>query len=178
MGDDLEGLCHISELSDERVERPEQVVSIDQEMDFKILRIENDVQKIGLSARAVGKEDEPEIDTKVYSTEAKGGMASLAELANLKFGRETEEEVKETPKEDKKAKIEEAKTETTETTVEAETVTEVAEETEVVEEKVEVETESETTEEETTSETPEEVVAEVETEVAEEATSEETETEK
>lgn len=178
LGDDLEGLCHISELSDERVERPEQVVSIDQEMDFKILRIENDVQKIGLSARAVGKEDEPEIDTKVYSTEAKGGMASLAELANLKFGRETEEEVKETPKEDKKAKIEEAKTETTETTVEAETVTEVAEETEVVEEKVEVETESETTEEETTSETPEEVVAEVETEVAEEATSEETETEK
>ena len=85
LGDDLEGLCHISELSDERVERPEQVVSLGQEMDFKILRIENDVQKIGLSSRSVGKEDEPIVDTKMYSTEAKGGMASLAELANLKF---------------------------------------------------------------------------------------------
>lgn len=106
LGDDLEGLCHISELSDERVERPEQVVSIGQEMDFKILRIEHDVQKIGLSARAVGKEDEPEVDTKVYSTEAKGGMASLAELANLKFGRDTEEEAKDTPKEEKKSKEE------------------------------------------------------------------------
>ncbi len=92
LADELEGLCHISELSDERVERPEQVVTIGQEMDFKILRIEPDVQKIGLSARAVGKESEPEMDTKVYSTEAKGGMASLGELANLKFGREPEPE--------------------------------------------------------------------------------------
>lgn len=94
LGDDLEGLCHISELSDERVEKPEEIVSLGQEMDFKVLRIENDVQKIGLSARAVGKDDEPIIDTKIYSTEAKGGMASLAELANLRFGRD-EEEVKE-----------------------------------------------------------------------------------
>jgi small subunit ribosomal protein S1 len=85
--EELEGLCHISELSDERVERPEEVVAIGQEMDFKILRIEHEDQRIGLSARAVGKEEEPVVDTKMYSTEAKGGMASLGELANLKFGR-------------------------------------------------------------------------------------------
>ena len=99
LADELEGLCHISELSDERVDRAEDVVQIGQEMDFKILRIENDVQKIGLSHRAVGKEDEPEVDTKVYSTEAKGGMASLGELANLKFGRDADEAtaVKEEP---------------------------------------------------------------------------------
>ena len=84
LGNELEGLCHISELSDERVERPEDIGSIGQEMDFKILRIENDVQKIGLSARAVGKADEPVIDAKNYSTEAKSGMASLGELMNLK----------------------------------------------------------------------------------------------
>jgi small subunit ribosomal protein S1 len=100
LGEDLEGLCHISELSDERVNRAEDVVQLGQEMDFKILRIEPDVQKIGLSHRAVGKEDEPTFDTKVYSTEAKGGMASLGELANLKFGRSEEpklEEPKTTP---------------------------------------------------------------------------------
>ena len=91
LADELEGLCHISELSDERINRAEDVVQIGQEMDFKILRIEPDVQKIGLSHRAVGKEDEQEVDTKVYSTEAKGGMASLGELANLKFGRDAEE---------------------------------------------------------------------------------------
>ncbi len=83
LAEDLEGLCHISELSDERVDDPKKIVEIGQEMDFKILRIEHDVRKIGLSHRAVGKEDEPIIDTKSYSTEAKSGMASLAELAKL-----------------------------------------------------------------------------------------------
>jgi small subunit ribosomal protein S1 len=84
LAEELEGLCHISELSDERIEKPEKVFEIGQEMEFKILRIEPDAQKIGLSARAVGKEDEPVIDTKSYSTEAKSGMASLGELANLR----------------------------------------------------------------------------------------------
>jgi small subunit ribosomal protein S1 len=111
----LEGLCHISELSDERVERPEQVVAMGQEMDFKILRIEHEDQRIGLSARAVGKEEEPVVDTKMYSTEAKGGMASLGELANLKFGRGAAEEAKEEPK-----KEEEAETSVSEQTVPAE----------------------------------------------------------
>ncbi|HEY0429313.1 MAG TPA: 30S ribosomal protein S1 [Pyrinomonadaceae bacterium] len=92
LGNELEGLCHISELSEERVEKPEDVVKLGQEMDFKILRIEHDDQKIGLSARAVGREEAPVIDARAYSTEAKGGMASLGELANLKFGRGSAEE--------------------------------------------------------------------------------------
>jgi small subunit ribosomal protein S1 len=83
LGEGLEGLCHISELSDERVERAEDVVQLGQELDFKILRIENADQKIGLSYRAVGKEDESVVDTRQFSSEAKGGMASLGELANL-----------------------------------------------------------------------------------------------
>jgi small subunit ribosomal protein S1 len=78
----LEGLCHISELSEERVDKPEDVAQIGQEMEFRVLRIENDNKKIGLSARAASS-DEPVVDTKSYSTEAKGGMASLAELGNF-----------------------------------------------------------------------------------------------
>lgn len=82
LGDNLEGLCHISELSDERVERPEQAVQLGQEMEFKILRIDAEAKKIGLSARAAAH-NEPIVDTKSYSTEAGGGMASLGELAGL-----------------------------------------------------------------------------------------------
>ncbi|MEO7539030.1 MAG: S1 RNA-binding domain-containing protein [Pyrinomonadaceae bacterium] len=105
LGEGLEGLCHISELSDERVDRAESVAELGQEMDFKILRIEPADQKIGLSHRAVGKADEPVVDTKMYSTEAKGGMASLGELANLRFGGEEEEApVQEDPEEKKRAK--------------------------------------------------------------------------
>jgi small subunit ribosomal protein S1 len=109
LGEGLEGLCHISELSDERVERVEDAAQLGQEMDFKILRIEAADQKIGLSHRAVGKDDEPVVDTKTYSSEAKGGMASLGELANLKLGTAAEEAPQEeAPKEKKKAKKEAA----------------------------------------------------------------------
>ncbi len=94
LDDNLEGLCHISELSEERVAKPEDVVQLGQEMDFKILRIDVESKKIGLSARAVGK-DEPVVDTKVYSSEVGSGMASLGELADFGLGRsEPEEEQK------------------------------------------------------------------------------------
>ncbi len=87
LDDNLEGLCHISELSEERVEKPEDVVQLGQEMEFKILRIDGESKKIGLSARAVGKDDEPIVDTKVYSSQAGSGMASLGELADFGLGR-------------------------------------------------------------------------------------------
>jgi small subunit ribosomal protein S1 len=109
LGEGLEGLCHISELSDERVESAESVAHLGQEMDFKILRIEQDTQKIGLSHRAIGKDEEPVVDTRVYSTEAKGGMASLGELANLTKAaedpqREMTKEEKEEAKRERKAR--------------------------------------------------------------------------
>lgn len=87
LDDNLEGLCHISELSEERVEKPEDVVQLGQEMEFKILRIDPESKKIGLSARAVGREDEPIVDTKIYSSQAGSGMASLGELADFGLGK-------------------------------------------------------------------------------------------
>src|SRR5690606_34467134 len=108
LGEGLEGLCHISELSDERVESPESVAKLGEDMDFKILRIDAAEQKIGLSHRAVGKDDEPVVDTRSYSSEAKGGMASLAELANINLGTKAEEAPAAKPKKEKKAKAEAA----------------------------------------------------------------------
>jgi small subunit ribosomal protein S1 len=104
LASDLEGLCHISELSDDRIENPEDQFSVGQELDFKILRIEHDVEKIGLSHRAVGKEDEPVMDSRSYSSQAKGGMASLGELANLKFGASEPEAAEESAEEKAAAK--------------------------------------------------------------------------
>jgi small subunit ribosomal protein S1 len=104
LGEGLEGLCHISELSDERVDRPEDVVSLGQEADFRILRIENVDQKIGLSYRAVGKDDEPVVDSRIYSSEAKSGMASLGELANLLGGEPAQEEPEMSKEEKEEAK--------------------------------------------------------------------------
>jgi len=47
----LEGLLHISELSDQKVENPQDVVKVDQELDVKILRVDTADRKIGLSLK-------------------------------------------------------------------------------------------------------------------------------
>ncbi len=49
--DGLEGLLHISELSDQKVENPLDVVKPNQEVDVKILRVDTDDRKIGLSLK-------------------------------------------------------------------------------------------------------------------------------
>jgi small subunit ribosomal protein S1 len=49
--EDLEGLLHISELSDQKIKRPQDVVKVDDELEVKILKVDNEARKIGLSLR-------------------------------------------------------------------------------------------------------------------------------
>ena len=51
--DGLEGLLHISELADHKVENPEDVVKVGDKIDVKILRVDTDERKIGLSRKRV-----------------------------------------------------------------------------------------------------------------------------
>ncbi len=48
---DLEGLLHISELADHKVDKPSDVVKLGDEVEVKILRIDPESRKIGLSLR-------------------------------------------------------------------------------------------------------------------------------
>ncbi|MDB5358594.1 MAG: rpsA [Phycisphaerales bacterium] len=47
----LEGLLHISEISDQKIEKPEDTLKVGQEVDVKILRVDSDERKIGLSLK-------------------------------------------------------------------------------------------------------------------------------
>ncbi|HPF41512.1 MAG TPA: 30S ribosomal protein S1 [Phycisphaerae bacterium] len=49
--EDLEGLLHVSELSDEHIDDPHQAVEIGQELEVKILRVDTQDRKIGLSKK-------------------------------------------------------------------------------------------------------------------------------
>ena len=51
--DGLEGLLHISELADHKVENPEDVVKVGDEIEVKILRVDTEDRKIGLSRKRV-----------------------------------------------------------------------------------------------------------------------------
>ncbi len=92
LDDGIEGLCHVSELSENHVEKPEDAVQVGQALQFKILKMDPEAKKIGLSVRAVGK-DEPIIDVRSYTT-SDSGMASLGDLFN--FNRPAEDDGGET----------------------------------------------------------------------------------
>ena len=56
--DGVEGLIHLSELSREKITDPEEVVSVSQELDAKIIKIDIETRKIGLSVRAFMEDNE------------------------------------------------------------------------------------------------------------------------
>jgi len=50
---DLEGLLHISELADHKIDKPQDVVNVGDEIEVKILKVDPEARKIGLSLRRV-----------------------------------------------------------------------------------------------------------------------------
>src|SRR3989440_4515789 len=54
----LEGLLHISELADHKVESPEDVVKVGDDIEVKVLRVDAADRKIGLSCKQVGRAEE------------------------------------------------------------------------------------------------------------------------
>ena len=77
--DGLEGLLHISELSEDKVENPEDIVSVGDELELKVLRIDNDERKIGLSLKRLNwsaAEEAADAEALAQSTpgDLKGGL--------------------------------------------------------------------------------------------------------
>ena len=63
---ELEGLLHISELSEQKVENPEDLVKVGDELEVRVLRVDTDDRKIGLSRKLTG-------DLKIEETGGGGG---------------------------------------------------------------------------------------------------------
>ena len=110
--DGLEGLLHISELSDDKIENPEELVKVGDELEVKVLRVDTVERKIGLSRRRIDWSEEQEREAqKAEDSETaarqppaglKGGLGASGPL----FGAA---DAKEEPKAEEKAeeKVEE-----------------------------------------------------------------------
>ncbi|MCX7419896.1 MAG: 30S ribosomal protein S1 [Planctomycetia bacterium] len=68
---ELEGLLHISELSEQKVENPEDLVKVGDELEVRVLRVDTDDRKIGLSRKLTG-------DLKIEETGGGGGGGGTA----------------------------------------------------------------------------------------------------
>lgn len=67
----IEGLCHISEMDERHVERPEEILQIGQEVEMRIIKLNVEEKKIGLSLKAMKEEG------------VKEKLASLAEAESV-----------------------------------------------------------------------------------------------
>ncbi len=86
--DGLEGLLHISELSDQKVENPQDIVSAGEQLDVKILRVDVEERKIGLSLKRAKLSDEEPADEKGAPDAAKpikGGVDEHGALGTDKI---------------------------------------------------------------------------------------------
>jgi small subunit ribosomal protein S1 len=72
----LEGLLHVSELADHKVENPKDVVKVGEDIEVKILRVDTDDRKIGLSLKRAQWAQEDATTTTDHSQPAKrrGGL--------------------------------------------------------------------------------------------------------
>ena len=77
----LEGLLHISELADHKVENPEDVVKVGEVIEVKVLRVDADERKIGLSRKRVEWAEDAETE----AARAERPVASV-EVGELKGG--------------------------------------------------------------------------------------------
>jgi small subunit ribosomal protein S1 len=75
----LEGLLHISEISDQKIEKPEDIVKVGQEIDVKILRVDSEERKIGLSLKRAqwAQEDEKREEQRAQRAEKRGLRGGL-----------------------------------------------------------------------------------------------------
>ena len=71
--DTIEGLIHISELTEKRINHPSEVVTEGQELELRIIRIDTDKRRMGLSLKQAAPEEEPvEFDWEPVSLEENG----------------------------------------------------------------------------------------------------------
>ena len=78
----LEGLLHISELSEQKVESPEDVVKVGDPIEVKVLRVDTADRKIGLSRKRIGwtKDEETAADAAAQDTPAAAPSRPKREL--------------------------------------------------------------------------------------------------
>lgn len=99
----LEGLIHISELSKEPVQKPEDAVKIGDVVDVKILRVIPEEQKIGLSIREVLLDQEKKAEQEALQSAAEGKKVTIADMIAEKERARAEKEAQE--KEETKEEI-------------------------------------------------------------------------
>jgi small subunit ribosomal protein S1 len=89
--DDIEGLIHISEISDEHIAHPKEVLHEDDQVTLRIIKIESDSHRIGLSLRRVESLAFADMDLKELEKELEDSDITITSDEAPSKSAETEE---------------------------------------------------------------------------------------
>lgn len=83
----VDGLLHVSEISEERISKPADVLSIGQEVEVLILSIDEDKQKMSFSMKALNEEEDVDVSEYLEETSEETTIGSLFKnkFKDLKF---------------------------------------------------------------------------------------------
>ena len=95
----VEGLIHISELDEKHVDNPNEVVSIGDELELKVISLDPEERRIGLSLKEV-KSDQERTVVNQYNDETRNDRTTLADVVgnSLKQPKDEEQEATEQDK--------------------------------------------------------------------------------
>ena len=98
-GDEIEGLVHVSELSDDRIAHPKEVVKEGDTLTLRIVRLDPDRRRMGLSLKSVAKAEYADLDWRVE-------RAAMLEEAEHEVEAESEGKEEEEEEEGKLTQVE------------------------------------------------------------------------
>jgi len=78
LAEGIEGLCHVSELDEKHVDKAAEFLTAGQEVEMKIIKLNLQEKKIGLSLKAM-KEEDPRLEFTSYIASADSGSASMGD---------------------------------------------------------------------------------------------------
>jgi small subunit ribosomal protein S1 len=84
----VEGLIHISELDERHVDSPEEIVSVDEELELKVISLDSEERRIGLSLKEAKSDQEDSVINR-YMDGQYGDRTTLADLmdrSNVSIG--------------------------------------------------------------------------------------------
>ena len=83
LAEGIDGLVHVSQLADHRINRPEDVVSVGQEVTVKVIKVDEENRRLSLSIRAVTEEAEGE-KVQSYLEQQDEGRITIGDLIKFK----------------------------------------------------------------------------------------------
>jgi small subunit ribosomal protein S1 len=83
LAEDLEGLIHVSELSENRINHPKEVVKEGDELTLRIIKIDPERRRIGLSLRKVDSPAYADLDWKMELSDEVGGAHGAEPVAEV-----------------------------------------------------------------------------------------------